>query len=166
MSAAANVTKIAEKTLNHMGFELVRVRLAGTHRPVLEVMIDRLDNAAVSMEDCVEVSRSLSHILDVHDPIPQSYVLEVTSPGLERPLTKPTHFAKVIGQTIKVELAETLEGQRKWVGVLQSATDDYAIIQSDALGEARILTVPLASVTKAKVVDVSAQSKPTLTKKA
>lgn len=166
MNAAARVEKLAEKTLSHMGFELVRVRLSGSHRPVLEVMIDRLDGEHVTMDDCVEVSRSLSHILDAHDPVDQAYVLEVTSPGVERPLTKPSHYSKVLGQSIKVEMTADIEGRRKWVGVLHAATETNFELVVTNDNETRTLALPIAGVLKAKVVLLQEQPVKAKNKKA
>ena len=91
-----------------MGFEIVRVLVSGKTRPVLQMIIDRLDGENISVDDCVEVSRTLSAILDVEDPIQGAYMLEVSSPGPERPLTKLVHFQRFVGHIVRLETSQLL----------------------------------------------------------
>jgi ribosome maturation factor RimP len=116
MSVIDQIIQLSEGTLESMGYEIVRVLLSGKHRPTLQVMIDRLDGQNINIDDCVNVSHTLSAILDVEDLIRESYQLEVTSPGLDRPLTKLSHFTKFIGSYIKLETKLPINEQRKFQG--------------------------------------------------
>ena len=123
MDIVTTVEQIAGKTLETMGYEIVRVHLSGKVRPVLQVIIDRLDGTNISVQDCISASHTLSAILDVEDPIESSYQLEVSSPGEDRPLTKPAHFIRFSGQPLKLETKLPINGQRKFLGHIDAATD-------------------------------------------
>jgi ribosome maturation factor RimP len=134
MSIIDQVIQVSEGTLESMGYEIVRVLLSGKHRPTLQVMIDRLDGQNINIDDCIDVSHTLSAILDVEDFIRESYQLEVTSPGLDRPLTKLHHFSRFIGSNIKLETRLPLNGQRKFHGKIarvQDSTIDLEILLED-----------------------------------
>jgi len=98
-------------------------------RTVIRVFIDR--EGGVRMADCQTFSRRLSAVFDVHDPIPGSYVLEVSSPGINRRLTKPAHFATLAGKRVRVALREFVEGSRNYQGTLLRADDDGIDIEKD-----------------------------------
>ena len=84
-------------TLEQMGFELVRIQMQGSARPTLQIMAERQDGAGMTVEDCAQISRALSAVLDVEDPVGGAYVLEVSSPGIDRPLTRPKDFVAWAG---------------------------------------------------------------------
>ena len=95
---------LIEPIISNLGFETVRILTIGETNPVLQIMIEHKDyNKEISVDDCALVSRSLSEILEEKDPIEGKYVLEVSSPGLDRPLTKLEHFSRYIGYLIKLE---------------------------------------------------------------
>lgn len=96
----------------------------------LRVYIDREDQP-VSIDDCVKVSRKLSDVLDEKDPISQSYCLEVSSPGIERELTRPEHFAAFTGAAVVVRLYQAIEGEKEFAGILQALTEDGRVILTD-----------------------------------
>lgn len=96
----------------------------------LRVYIDREDQP-VSIDDCVTVSRRLSDLLDEKDPIPQSYCLEVSSPGIERELTRPEHFEMFTGAAIVVRLYQAIDGEKEFAGILQALTEDGKVILTD-----------------------------------
>lgn len=96
----------------------------------LRVFIDREDGG-VSIDDCVNVSRKLSDLLDEKDPIPQSYCLEVSSPGIERELTRPEHFEMFIGAAVVVRLYQAIDGEKEFAGILQALTEDNKIVIVD-----------------------------------
>ena len=123
MDIIQTVEQIAGKTLEAMGYEIVRVHLSGKVRPILQVIIDRLDGTSISVQDCISASHTLSAILDVEDPIDSSYQLEVSSTGEDRPLTKPAHYIRFVGQPIKLEAKLPIDGQRKFVGHIEAATE-------------------------------------------
>ncbi len=113
-----------------LGFEVVAVELAGSGgSTVLRVYIDGPEG--VTIDDCARVSRQLSAILDVEDPVTGRYTLEVSSPGLDRPLSKRRHFEQVVGSEVKVRTHHYVSGRRRFTGVLQEVTDDIVVIEVD-----------------------------------
>ncbi len=111
-----------------MGYDVVRVKMFGASRPTLQVMVERQDAAAMTVEDCALISRTVSALLDVEDPITSSYTLEVSSPGLDRPLLRPADYDKFTGLEAKIELRGLLDGQRRFRGVLAGFADDLVNI--------------------------------------
>lgn len=145
-----DLTAIIEPALDSLGFETVRVLLTGNVRKTLQVMIDLKDaSREVNVDDCAVVSRALSKILDEKDPIKEQYTLEVSSPGIDRPLTKPEHFARFQGSEIKIETKETVNERKRIKGTLLSV---------DAQNNVRILMdekeyiTPFDNILKAKIV--------------
>lgn len=131
-----------------IGFELVAVELAGSGRnTTVRAYIDSPDG--VSVEDCARVSRQLSAILDVEDPIGDSYTLEVSSPGFDRPLRKPEHFQKVVGERVKITL-HRVGGRRRYTGVLQAVHGDRVELEVDG----DIHELAFADIEKARLVPV------------
>lgn len=130
-----------------LGFELVAVELVPQgHDTVLRVYIDSPEG--VTLDNCEAVSRQLSAILDVEEPIHGHYTLEVSSPGLDRPLTKLEHFERFVGHTIKVRLHSARDGRRKYTGVLQGVQDGRILVETD--GEVHEL--PLNDIEMARLV--------------
>ena len=130
-----------------LGFEVVAVELAGSGgSTVLRVYIDGPDG--VTIDDCARVSHQLSAILDVEDPVPDRYTLEVSSPGLDRPLSKRRHFEQVVGSEVKVKTHHYVAGRRRFTGVLQQVTDDVVVVEVD--GEPYDL--PFDDIEKARLV--------------
>jgi ribosome maturation factor RimP len=142
------VAELIEPTLHDMGFELVRVLLHGGHRPTLQVMAERVDRAPMTVDQCAEISRAVSALLDVADPIAGSYQLEVTSPGLDRPLTRRADFDRFRGAEARVETDVPIEGRRRFRGRHQGVVDDQLRLQL-AEGEQAI---PCSVIRKAKLV--------------
>lgn len=120
---AARVTQIVEPVLTGLGYRLVRVKVLGLDGCTLQVMAERRDGT-MTVEDCERVSRALSPLLDVQDPIERSYRLEVSSPGLDRPLVSRSDFERYVGYSIKVEMAIPVEGRRRFRGVLTGTEGD------------------------------------------
>jgi ribosome maturation factor RimP len=120
------VLQLIEPLVGRLGFELVDVEwAAGAREGVLRLYIDVLPGvgplAHVRVEDCEHVSREVSALLDVEDPVPVGYALEVSSPGFDRVLRKPEHFGRFVGSRVKVELATARDGRRRYTGVLREA---------------------------------------------
>jgi ribosome maturation factor RimP len=116
------VVRLAEGVALQEGLELVDVDLAGTPgRYMLRVYIDK--EGGVSIGDCSSFSKSLSAILDVEDPVPTKYFLEVSSPGLDRVLRQPGHFRRVVGRVVKVKFVDPQDGRKQIVGILQDVAD-------------------------------------------
>lgn len=143
------LTELLAPTVEAIGFELLGIEFlsAGRHS-TLRLYIDHPDG--ITVDNCAQVSREVSAILDVEDPIPNEYNLEVSSPGLDRPLFTPAHFAKVVGQKIEVKIAIPQEGRRRFKGVLQAIEDDMLVIEVDGK-QYRLL---MDNVDKANVVPV------------
>ena len=134
--------------LEAMGYDLVRVSYGGK---TLQIMVERLDRTTMTVDHCAEASEVISAILDEADPIAGAFELEVSSPGLDRPLTRPDDFRRFAGFDARVELAEPLAGQRRFTGRLDGfeADGDAAIVLTTDHGTLRL---PWAAVKKAKLV--------------
>ena len=148
MDPNRQVAELIEPTLGDMGFELVRVLLHGGQRPTLQVMAERIDREAMTVEHCAQISRAVSAILDVADPIAGAYQLEVTSPGLDRPLTRRADFERFRGSEARVETDVPIEGQRRFRGRLLGVVDDQLRLQIDE-GE---WVIPCTAIKKAKLI--------------
>jgi ribosome maturation factor RimP len=127
---AARVAAIASPVLVALGFRLVRVKVSGLDGCTVQVMAERPDGTMV-VEDCEAVSRALSPVLDAADPIDRAYRLEISSPGLDRPLVRRSDFERHIGATVKIELATPREGQRRFRGVIAAVEDNGVLIRID-----------------------------------
>lgn len=136
-----------EPVVEQLGFELadIEVRLGGQDG-LLRLYIDK--DGGIDVEDCQSVSRQVSAILDVEDPLPGNYTLEVSSPGLDRTLTKPAHFQRFMGEDIRVKLRFPLEGRRNFRGALKSANEENIEVEVD--GESHSLS--LATIESARLV--------------
>jgi ribosome maturation factor RimP len=142
------ITALIEPTLHDMGFELVRVLMSGGQQPTLQVMVERLDQAPVTLDHCAEVSRALSAVLDVADPLPGAYRLELTSPGLERPLVRLADYERFAGLEARLETELPIAGRRRFRGRLLGLAGDHIRL---ALPEGE-MSVPFDAIKKAKLV--------------
>ena len=114
----AEVERLIAPSLAAMGYDIVRVRLSGREQAKLQIMAERQDRAAMRVEHCAEISRATGAILDVEDPIAGSYTLEVSSPGIDRPLTRLDDFERFAGFEVKLELRTPIDGRRRFRGRL------------------------------------------------
>ena len=121
---------LLEPTVEALGYELVDVIYRPGKGGLLRLYIDK-ESGEITLEDCEAVSRQVSAVLDVEDPMPGQYTLEVSSPGFDRPLRKREHFAKFIGSEAKLTLHTSLEGRRKFRGVLSELIDDDVVMRVD-----------------------------------
>ena len=113
----SNLESIIEPIVDSLGFEMIRILLSGNVRQTLQVMIDVKDGSRdITVEDCATVSRALSRVLDEKDPIKNEYSLEVSSPGIDRPLTKPNHFERFKGYEARIETSEMVENRKRFKG--------------------------------------------------
>ena len=142
------IVRIIEPSLEAMGYCLVRVALTGARRATLQVMAERRDEAPMSVEDCAEISRSVSALLDVADPIAGAYTLEVSSPGIDRPLVRPEDYDRFAGFAARIELNAPQDGRKRFHGRLLGCVEDHVRLIDEA-GEVRL---PLAAITRAKLV--------------
>lgn len=141
------IIRLLEPTIERLGYELTDIELKlGGRSGLLRIYIDKDDG--VDIDDCEVVSHQVSAILDVEDPIPGNYTLEVSSPGLDRTLTKPAHFRRFMGEDIKVKLRFPLDGRRNFRGALKSADDEVIEVEVD--GESYRL--PLSTIESARLV--------------
>lgn len=146
--ADSTLTTLVRGAVEPMGYELVGVELfqRGGGASTLRVYIDHPQG--ITLDDCAAVSHQLSGVLDVEDPIPGHYDLEVSSPGLDRPLVFPEHFERFVGHRVKLRLAEKIEGRRNLDGVLTGIAAGVIRMQV----EEREWEVPLVSVDSARLV--------------
>jgi ribosome maturation factor RimP len=135
-------------SLEAMGFRVVRVAVTGGRRATLQIMAERTDDRAMRVEDCTEISRTVSALLDVADPIAGAYLLEVSSPGIDRPLVRREDFARFAGFEAKVELSAPVDGRKRFRGRLLGVEGDDVRLLVDALPVA----LPITAVTRAKLV--------------
>jgi ribosome maturation factor RimP len=119
---------VVAPTIEGLGFELVRLRLLGGRRPTLQIMAERPDGW-IEVEDCARISRAVSAVLDVEDPIAGEYTLEVSSPGIDRPLTRLKDFERYAGYEAKVETAEAVDGRRRFRGLLAGVEDGEVLLE-------------------------------------
>ncbi|MBR1825643.1 MAG: ribosome maturation factor RimP [Alphaproteobacteria bacterium] len=139
---------LIEPVVEKEGFELVRVMTIGQANPTLQVMIDTLDGRDITVDDCATVSSALSDMLDEKDPIENRYALEVSSPGLDRPLTKIKHFERWKGYEIKLETEDKVENRKRFKGKITSVDNDNIVLTADET----TYTIPFALISKAKLV--------------
>jgi ribosome maturation factor RimP len=141
------LVKLLEPTIERLGYELSDLELKlGGRDGLVRIFIDK--DGGIDIDDCEAVSRQVSAILDVEDPLPGHYTLEVSSPGLDRTLTKPAHFQRFMGEDVRVKLRFPLEGRRNFKGALKSADDEHIEVEVD--GESHSL--PLATIESARLV--------------
>jgi ribosome maturation factor RimP len=144
------IAEIIAEPLEAQGYELVRVQVIGTESPTVQIMADRADGAAFTLDDCTAVSHLLSAVLDVEDPIDSAWTLEVSSAGIDRPLTRIKDFVKYAGFEAKAELNFPGPGGRKrFTGVLLGADEDTVRMKIEAGEE---IALRRADIKKAKLV--------------
>ena len=141
------LVKLLEPTIERLGYQLwdLELKLGGKHG-VLRVFIDKPDG--IGLDDCEKVSLAVSALLDVEDPLPGHYDLEVSSPGLDRKLTKIEHFQRFEGETVKVQMRVPIEGRRRFRGTLVSSDDENIVVDVDGVSH----TLPVATIDTARLV--------------
>lgn len=142
------VLEMVEPQAAGLGLEIVRVRVSGARVPVLQIMTER-PGGAVSVEDCARLSRRLSPLLEENDPMPGEYTLEVSSPGIDRPLTRIGDFARWAGHETRVELAAPVDGRRRFHGFIVSEADGMIDLRLKDGSDARL---PFSDMVKAHLV--------------
>lgn len=139
---------LIEPVVTAAGYELVRVMSIGQVNQTLQVMIDKLDGSDITVDDCAKVSHLLSDMLDEKDPIADKYSLEVSSPGLDRPLTKLEHFKRYVGYEIKLETEDKVENRKRFKGKITEVVNNNVVLMMDETA----YTIPFDLITKAKLV--------------
>lgn len=148
MELIRRIEEMIAPTLAEMGYAVVRVRLSGGTRPTLQIMAERSDETGMTVEDCAAISHSVSAILDVDDPISGGYTLEVSSPGIDRPLVRRRDFERFAGFEAKIEMQAAVGGRRRFRGRLDGIDGDLIrLSMTDG-----IVRLPLADIEQAKLV--------------
>ena len=160
----SEIVPIIEPALEAMGYSVVRVALTGARQATLQVMAERRDEVAMTVDDCALISRSISALLDVADPIAGAYTLEVSSPGIDRPLVRPEDYDRFAGFAARIELSAPQDGRKRFRGRLLGRVEDHVRL----IGEAGEVRLPLAAIVRAKLeltddLLASAQPKPAQT---
>jgi ribosome maturation factor RimP len=145
MTPLDRIAQLVEPSLNGLGYDLVRVRLDGG---TLQIMAERRDRRDMTVEDCATISRDLSALLDVEDPISEPYALEVSSPGLDRPLTRPEDYDRFRGHEAKLETRAPIDGQKRFRGRLAGLRGEDIIIDCDDMA----MEIPYADIARGKLV--------------
>jgi ribosome maturation factor RimP len=148
----ARVAHIVEPVIAGLGYRLVRVRLSAANGATLQIMAERPDGT-MTIEDCERVSQDVSPALDVEDPIDRAYNLEVSSPGIDRPLVRRSDFVRASGQAVKIEMARALDGRKRFKGVIAGVDGDKLRLTVDgqAGGPPVEVQLTLADIGEAKL---------------
>ncbi|MDQ2634409.1 MAG: ribosome maturation factor RimP [Pseudomonadota bacterium] len=149
----ARVASIITPVLRGMGFRLVRVRLSGQNGLTLQIMAER-DDGTMTVEDCEEVSRAVSPALDVEDPIDKAYHLEVSSPGIDRPLVRKSDFVDWTGHQVRMETSILVAERKRFKGRIGEAGENGVLIERDAPppGAESVVRVPYDTIAEARLV--------------
>ena len=145
----ARITAAIEPTITHMGYEIVRVSVLGRDRPTVQVMADRADGALIAVEDCERISDVVSATLDVEDIIKSAWTLEVSSAGIDRPLTRPKDWNRFAGHEARAETHMPIGGRKRFTGIVLGADETHGRIRLDDGTE---VALPLADLRRAKLV--------------
>jgi ribosome maturation factor RimP len=148
MDLAGRVEALIGPTVEAMGFSLVRVQVLGRNRPRLQIMAERKDGESMVVDDCATLSRAVSAVLDVEDPIAGAYTLEVSSPGIDRPLVRLADFDRFAGFEAKVEMGLAVDGRRRFQGRLLGTEGDAVRLRME---DAEVV-LPFADIRRAKLV--------------
>jgi ribosome maturation factor RimP len=149
LTLEGKLTAIVAPRLETMGFELVRVAVLGRERPTVQVMADRADGSLITVEDCEQISHYLSTVFDVEDPIPGAWNLEVSSAGIDRPLTRPKDWNRFAGHLARVETMFPVNGRKRFSGIVLGGDDKVGGLRLDDGSEVEL---PLRDVRRAKLV--------------
>ena len=150
----SEVERLIEPSVEAMGFRLVRLSMTGeASQPTLQVMAEPLNGREMNVDDCAELSRAISAILDVEDPIPGAYLLEVSSPGVDRPLVRPEDFERYTDFQARVEVDTPIDGRSRFSGRLQGLSDDRVrIAVTDSDNSVKEFALPFDTITRAKLM--------------
>jgi ribosome maturation factor RimP len=150
---SARVATIVEPVIEQLGYRLVRVRVSGAEGCTVQIMAERPDGG-MTVEDCEAVSRALSPVLDVADPIDRAYRLEISSPGIDRPLVRKSDFERYAGHVARIETAMPIQGRKRFRGTLMGTEGEAARIRRDDAteGEEAEILLPIEEMSEAKLV--------------
>ena len=147
------IADLVEPVLGELGFRLVRVKVSGRDGGTVQIMAER-PTGEMTVEDCATISRRLSPVLDAYDPMPSTYRLEISSPGIDRPLVRPSDFALWTGHEAKIELKELVDGRKRFRGVIEGVEDGEVRLSMELDGKAEPVTIglPFSLIGEAKLV--------------
>jgi ribosome maturation factor RimP len=150
---AQRVAMLAEPVLEDLGYRLVRARIVGQGRCTVQVMAERPDGT-LTIDDCERISRALSPVFDVDDPMPGEYLLEVSSPGIDRPLVRPDDFERWAGHEARIEMTELVGGRRRFRGVLEGfeSGEVRLLFEAEAGAEPVVIGLPFERIAEARLV--------------
>ena len=137
------IAAIVGPALAGLGYDLVRVAVLGRERPTVQIMADRSDGSSITIEDCETISHAINPLLDVEDPISGAYTLEVSSPGIDRPLTREKDFTRWAGHVARVETAEPIAGRRRFKGDLSVSSSAGSETRAERRGAVKRYWDPL-----------------------
>ena len=146
------IADVAKPILDELGFRLVRIKISGRDGGTVQIMAERPDGE-MNIDDCATISRRLSPVLDAYDPMPGTYRLEISSPGVDRPLVRPSDFANWVGHCAKVELTEAVDGRKRFKGRIEDVVDDevHLKIELDEDSEPVVVGLPFSLIGEAKL---------------
>ena len=149
----AKVASIVEPEIEDLGFRLVRVKISGVNGMTLQIMAERPDGT-MNVAGCEEISRAISPILDIEDPIDKAYHLEISSPGIDRPLVRASDFEKWVGHVAKLETNQLINGRKRYKGMILSMIDDKVVFRREAplKDEDPQFVIPVSEIKEAKLV--------------
>lgn len=149
----ARVAAIIEPTIVEMGYQLVRVKLSSQNGLTLQIMAERPDGI-MTVSDCEKLSMAISPVLDVEDPIDKAYHLEVSSPGIDRPMVRKSDFTKWTGHVVKFETSVMVEGRKRFRGTISSVSEDAFVLDREAAGkdEDPLVTIPFNTLSEARLI--------------
>ena len=152
MDAVARIGSLIAPSLEAMGFAVVRVKLLGGAPPTLQIMAERTSDHRLALEDCEKISRTISPLLDAEDTVPDAYNLEVSSPGIDRPLVRASDYARYLGHEAKIALRLATDGRKRFTGTLRGLNEDGTDITLSVPGIVEPITVSLTNIESAKLV--------------
>jgi ribosome maturation factor RimP len=149
----ARVAAIIEPTIVEMGYQLVRVKLSSQNGMTLQIMAERPDGI-MTVQDCEKLSMAISPVLDVEDPIDKAYHLEVSSPGIDRPMVRKSDFTKWVGHIVKFETSVMVEGRKRFRGTISSVSEDAFVLEREtpAKDEDPLVTIPFNTLSEARLI--------------
>ncbi|WP_137156903.1 ribosome maturation factor RimP [Rhizobium sp. FKL33] len=149
----ARVAQIIEPVIGELGYQLVRVKLSNQNGLTLQIMAERPDGT-MTVNDCEAISMAISPVLDVEDPIDKQYNLEISSPGIDRPMVRKGDFLKWQGHIIKCETSVMVEGRKRFKGKILEVTDEGFVLERDQIGygEEPQVTIPFASLAEGRLI--------------
>jgi ribosome maturation factor RimP len=154
---ARRIEDIVAPSLAAMGYDVVRVLLSGGRNPTLQIMAEPANGRAMSVEDCTEISRTVSALLDVEDPLPMAYTLEVSSPGIDRPLVRPRDYERYAGFEARVDTVAPVDGRKRFRGTILGLAGEHVRLKpTDGIAGAAAVDgaveIPLSAIHRAKLI--------------